>query len=72
MNDIELADCKTQDEEHARQMGYSKEIREIVESEMHELIKAMEKGDEPFSTRCIDHYYRMYLHMRGNKNEKYF
>ena len=59
-------------EEHARQMGYSKEIREIVESEMHELIKAMEKGDEPFSTRCIDHYYRMYLHMRGNKTEKYF
>lgn len=56
-------------DQHARQMGYPQEIREIVEHQMKDLIRAMERGDEPFSQKCIDHYYRMYLHMRSHKDE---
>lgn len=51
--------------EHAKQMEYSDEVRHIVEKQMEELIRRMEKGIEPFNEECIEKYYHQYLDMIG-------
>ena len=51
--------------EHAKQMEYSDEVRHIVEKQMEELIRRMEKGVEPFNEECIEKYYHQYLDMIG-------
>ena len=50
-------------EEHALQMNYSDDIKRIVEDQMNQLIHTMEKHQDPFNHRCINHYYEMYLNM---------
>mgnify|MGYP004637536555 FL=1 len=49
--------------QHAREMKYPEKIKKIVEKQMDLLIEMMDKEEEPFSQKCIDHYYRMYLEM---------
>lgn len=50
-------------DQHAKSMGYPEEVKEIVERQLEELIKAMERGDDPFNQESIDHYYKLYRHM---------
>ena len=49
--------------QHAKEMKYPEKIKKIVEKQMDLLIEMMDKEEEPFSQKCIDHYYRMYLEM---------
>ena len=46
-----------------KEMKYPEKIKKIVEKQMDLLIEMMDKEEEPFSQKCIDHYYRMYLEM---------
>ena len=50
-------------DQHAKSMHYPKEIRDIVEWQLDELINAMERGDDPFNQESTDRYYRLYRHM---------
>lgn len=50
-------------DQHAKAMHYPEEVKEIVEWQLEELIKAMERGDDPFNQESIDHYYKLYRHM---------
>ena len=50
-------------DQHAKAMHYPEEVKEIVEWQLEELIRAMERGDDPFNQESIDHYYKLYRHM---------
>lgn len=49
--------------DHGRKMGYSKELREVVESQMQELIDHIKQKDSPFDTEVIQKYHEKYLHL---------
>lgn len=55
--------------QHSKQMGYPEEVKHIIESEMQRLIRTMENREEPFSQKCIDYYYQMYLDMMRNTKD---
>lgn len=50
--------------QHAKEMGYSEDIKKIISFQTEKLIKEMEEGTEPFNQECIDNYYHLYLEMR--------
>lgn len=50
-------------DQHAKAMHYPEEVKEVVEWQLEELIRAMERGDDPFNQESIDHYYKLYRHM---------
>ncbi len=53
---------------HARQMNYPKEIMEIVERSVDELLDMMEMEQDPFNEECIKKYYNMYLEEYNAEN----
>lgn len=50
---------------HAQQMQYSREVMDVVESQMKKLLIEMEQSRDPFNEECINRYYKMYLEMTG-------
>lgn len=51
---------------HAREMNYPKDIMNIVERSMDELIDEMDAGNDPFNDTCIHNYYALYKEMNGD------
>lgn len=49
--------------EHAKAMGYSEDIKDILANQMQQLIEMMQNGEDPFNQECIEEYYNMYLNM---------
>lgn len=49
--------------EHGRKMEYSKELKEVVESQMLNLIEHIKSKDSPFDTEVIQKYHEKYLEM---------
>ena len=54
-------------EEHSMQMGYSKEIKEIVEWQMQVLLNMIENKEGPFNPEVIEKYYQIYLNSPAKK-----
>ena len=44
-------------------MKYPKVVMDILEKQMEQLIEMMDREEDPFNQKCIDHYYQMYLEM---------
>ncbi|MCH4208435.1 MAG: DUF402 domain-containing protein [Solobacterium sp.] len=51
---------------HAKEMHYPKEVMEIVEREMQQLLGMMEREEDPFNEACIYRYYQQYQEMNQN------
>ncbi len=47
--------------DHGRKMGYSNELKEVVESQMEELIEHIKQKDSPFDIEVIQKYHEKYL-----------
>ena len=50
-------------DEHGKLMHYSKDIKEIVEKQMQELLKQMETEQPPFNKKSIHEYYQKYIEL---------
>lgn len=48
-------------QQHSQEMNYSKEICEIVEQAMQDLLEIIKEKKEPFNEECINQYYQQYL-----------
>lgn len=48
-------------EYHAKKMEYSKDIQEIVESELKNLLKKIENKEDPFNNECVKKHYDLYF-----------
>lgn len=51
---------------HSKTMNYSKEIMDIIENEMQELIKMIENKEKPFNFNLIEKYLMKYFKMTIN------
>lgn len=50
-------------DEHGKLMKYPKDIREIIEKQMQELLKQMETEQPPFNKKSIHEYYQKYIEL---------
>ena len=48
-------------QDHSKIMGYSDELKLIIEKSMEELIQMMKDKRDPFNCEVIDEYYKKYL-----------
>ena len=55
--------------QHSQSMHYSNELKQIVESQLQNLLKEIEGYKNPFNEKCINEYYRLYLKIL---DEKYY
>lgn len=55
---------------HSKQMHYPKEIMEIVERQMQELLHQMELQKNPFNKKCIHRYYQKYMELINETAEE--
>lgn len=53
-------------EAHARQMHYSDDIRQILQTQMDRLIQEMKVQQDPFNPECVERYYQKYLELNGS------
>jgi len=60
---------KNEYEYHAELMKYPQDIKDIVEKEMDDLIKIIERKEEPFNFGCINDYLMKYFQIIFNKDE---
>lgn len=56
---------KSEYEYHKRIMNYPKEIQEIVDYELKELIKKFKKREAPFNKETIEYYSEIYNKIKG-------
>ena len=54
--------------EHASMMNYPKDIKEIVEGEMKNLLHEMEEEHHPFNSKLVVNYYNKYRTLVKNEN----
>lgn len=50
--------------QHREEMNYPTEIRQIVESQMQELIRRIKEMEDPFNDETINKYYTLYQKMQ--------
>ncbi len=55
-------------EQHSLEMGYSSEIKGIVESQLQVLLKMIEDKEGPFDPQVIEHYYQVYLNSSDRRH----
>ncbi len=46
--------------EHGKDMGYSTELKTVLENEMNRLLLSIQNMEEPFNDKCIEEYYDLY------------
>lgn len=54
-------------QQHASEMNYSKEICEIVEKAMQDLLEIIKEKKDPFNEECINQYYQQYLSLMNKQ-----
>ena len=55
-------------EDHAMRMGYSNEIKDIIEDQLKKLVDRIDNCADPFNEDTIHAYYKTYQKMRANQN----